>query len=208
MFGESSEWRYAGLLVRPVRNDNDLCVDLGLPSRLKWAKCNLGATKPEERGRRYAWGETEPKGSFSWSNYFDTHDGGHTFEKYAIDKATRLELVDDAAHVALGGNFRMPTNAEWQELFNTKNDWNYTWTLVYSGELNPDVAGWKIVRKATGATLFLPFVDFEEGTGEYWSSSLSRSDSKHALSVFLTTGENVNEEDSRYEGFRIRPVSE
>ncbi len=207
VFGESDEWRYAGLLVRPVRNDNDLCVDLGLPSGLKWAKCNLGATKPEERGNRYAWGETEPKSNYSWNTYFDTSDGGRTFKKYATDKATRLELVDDAAHVALGGNFRMPTNAEWQELFNTKNDWNYTWTLVYSGELNPDVAGWKIVWKATGATLFLPFVDFEEGTGEYWSSSLSRSDSKHALSVFLTTGENVNEEDSRYEGFRIRPVS-
>ena len=44
-------------------------VDLGLPSGTKWAACNLGATKPEEYGDYYAWGETKGKTSFYWRNY-------------------------------------------------------------------------------------------------------------------------------------------
>ena len=36
-------------------------VDLGLPSGILWATCNVGATKPEEYGDYFAWGETKPK---------------------------------------------------------------------------------------------------------------------------------------------------
>lgn len=44
-------------------------VDLGLPSGLKWATCNVGATTPEEYGDYFAWGEVEPKETYSWSTY-------------------------------------------------------------------------------------------------------------------------------------------
>lgn len=42
-------------------------VDLGLS--VKWAKCNVGAVNPEEFGDYYAWGETEPKSSYSLNLY-------------------------------------------------------------------------------------------------------------------------------------------
>ena len=44
-------------------------IDLGLPSGLLWAKCNLGATKPEGYGSYYAWGDTATKNTYSWSAY-------------------------------------------------------------------------------------------------------------------------------------------
>ncbi|MBQ6065098.1 MAG: hypothetical protein IJK87_15950 [Prevotella sp.] len=44
-------------------------IDLGLPSGIKWASCNVGATKPEEYGGYYAWGETEEKEVYDWSTY-------------------------------------------------------------------------------------------------------------------------------------------
>lgn len=43
-------------------------VDLGLPSGVLWGSCNLGATKPEGEGNRYAWGETKPKNKFTRDN--------------------------------------------------------------------------------------------------------------------------------------------
>lgn len=53
--------------------DDHEYVDLGLPSGLKWATCNLGATNPEDYGKYYAWGETTAYGeapSAYPSNYF------------------------------------------------------------------------------------------------------------------------------------------
>ena len=74
-------------------------VDLGLPSGTLWATCNVGAESPEEYGDYFAWGETAPKGTYSWSNYFDTNDGGTTFAKYNNDGGkTVLDPEDDAVH--------------------------------------------------------------------------------------------------------------
>ena len=44
-------------------------VDLGLPSGIKWATCNVGANSPEDYGDYFAWGETSPKDEYSWSTY-------------------------------------------------------------------------------------------------------------------------------------------
>ena len=41
-------------------------VDLGLPSGLKWATCNVGASSPEDYGDYFAWGETSPKAEYTW----------------------------------------------------------------------------------------------------------------------------------------------
>ncbi|MBO5975012.1 MAG: hypothetical protein J6P95_04780, partial [Paludibacteraceae bacterium] len=60
-------------------------VDLGLPSGLRWATCNVGATKPEEYGNYYAWGETSPKTTYSWSTYKWCNGSGDTMTKYCTD---------------------------------------------------------------------------------------------------------------------------
>ena len=104
-------------------------VDLGLPSNLKWAKCNIGAANEEEAGLYFQWGDTqgytaEQVGDgeglkiFSWLNYKFSIDGSSfNFSKYnASDSKTVLDPEDDAAHVNMGGNWRMPTFEEYKEL--------------------------------------------------------------------------------------------
>ena len=97
-------------------------IDLGLPSGLKWASFNLGASKPEEYGDYFAWGETTPKDEYNWDTYAWCMGASNTITKYCTksnygynrftDGKTVLDQEDDAAHVNLGGNWRMPTDAE------------------------------------------------------------------------------------------------
>ena len=158
-------------------------VDLGLPSGLKWATCNVGATKPEEYGDYFAWGDTVPyyssqdpltwrekKTGYKWASYTWCEGSSNTMTKYCnngdygyngfTDSKTTLDLEDDAARYQWGGSWRMPTKGDIEELLATKdNTTDYTWTWCdgsttrYAGT---DVAGWQIVRDSTGATLFLP----------------------------------------------------
>ena len=94
-------------------------VDLGLPSGIKWAKCNLGAKSPENLGDWYAWGETKPKYDFTWENYWlaDGKDG-EDFKRYdSKDKLTQLLPCDDAATVQLGVGWAIPSYNEMKELY-------------------------------------------------------------------------------------------
>lgn len=91
-------------------------VDLGLPSGILWATCNLGAETPESFGDYYAWGETSTKSTYSWPTYRWSQSSP---EKYtSADGAIRLDLEDDAAHVNWGGSWVIPTLSNWQELKN------------------------------------------------------------------------------------------
>ena len=79
-------------------------VDLGLS--VKWATCNVGATKPEEYDSYYAWGETKPQSTYNWSTYKWCNGSWNNFTKYntrssfgTVDNKTVLELADDAAAV-------------------------------------------------------------------------------------------------------------
>lgn len=105
-------------------------VDLGLPSNLKWAKCNIGANSEEEAGLYFQYGDTqgytaEKVGNgeglkpFDWGDYKFSIDGSSSnFSKYnASDSKTVLDPEDDAAHVNMGGNWRMPTFEEHKELY-------------------------------------------------------------------------------------------
>ena len=174
-------------------------VDLGLPSGTKWGACNLGATKPEEYGDYYAWGETEGKTSFSWGNYTwmqkgkanwkyitkYTFDDGKTQciwydddKKFIGDGKTTLEPKDDAATAKLGSRWRMPTPDDFRELID-KCNWEWA-------ELN-GVKGYKVTG-TNGNFIFLPAAGHNDGSkvegkedgGFFWSNSLSSDDSSHA----------------------------
>ena len=109
------------------KKDNPAPVDLSLPIpevvdlglSVKWANFNLGASKPEEVGYYYAYGELEPKDDYSWETYrFGPREA---LTKYnAEDGKTSLLPEDDAAAVKLGGDWRMPTDSELNELFSDK----------------------------------------------------------------------------------------
>ena len=90
-------------------------VDLGLPSGIKWAKCDLGGTSPEKYGDRYSWGETWTKWDDKYYYFTDIVEGQYT--KYdSRDKRFFLEKEDDAAYLRLGEGWRTPTWNEVQEL--------------------------------------------------------------------------------------------
>lgn len=123
----SKEYVDSKFIEYPDTNGYDY-VDMGEAGI--WATCNIGASKPEEAGLYFAWGETvgypdaKSGKSFSWNNYkFGTEDN---LTKYnSIDGLTSLELEDDGAHVNMGGDWRMPSASEFQNLYNACNT---TWT--------------------------------------------------------------------------------
>ena len=94
-------------------------VDLGLPSGLLWATCNVGADSPEEYGDYFSWAETETKTDYSWGTYgYGTE--GNTSKYNRADGLTTLDSGDDAATVLWGADWRIPTKAEWEELLITR----------------------------------------------------------------------------------------
>lgn len=125
-------------------------VDLGLS--VKWASCNLGATRPEDVGNYYAWAEIEPKDEYKSDNYkyYNGITGGgyRRVTKYCTDTKfgnydylRTLTLDDDAAYQKMGGNWRVPNYYEWSELYNSCT---WYWTTI------DGVKCWKAQSKKKG----------------------------------------------------------
>ena len=181
-------------------------VDLGLPSGLLWATCNVGANAPEEYGDYFAWGETTPKDVYNWDTY--QYGDGNTFTKYTgSDGLTTLLPEDDAATANWGSGWRMPTNEEWQELYN-----NTTMTWTQQNGVNG-----KLFTAVNGNSLFLPAaggrwddeLDDVGDYGNYWSSSLDTGLPYDAwifgfyMDYFFDMSSHV-----RFIGYTVRPVRE
>ncbi len=179
-------------------------IDLGLPSGTVWATMNLGATKPEDFGDYYAWGEFETKSDFTWSNYKYGYDEDHQTKYNKVDGKIILEDEDDAAIVIWGGGWQMPTEIQFLELLS-----NTTIEKVYSGVKGIRFTG------ATGNSIFLPASFVYNGYYSccYWSKDLSAGSSDGAI-VFNSepisaSSSNINcytTSRSRYAGYSIRPV--
>lgn len=182
-------------------------VDLGLS--VKWATCNLGATKPEEYGNYYAWGETEPKTDYRWATYKFTEDGNDYVTKYTRSSGlTVLESDDDAATANLGSPWRMPTHAELQELLDK---------CTYVEETLNGVKGLRVTG-TNGNSIFLPAAGdrydsdtYDAGTmGYYWSSSLVAVDINNDDNAYYLLAYSVSSHASggqaRTRGLTIRPV--
>ena len=187
-------------------------VDLGLG--VNWASFNLGASVPEECGNFYGWGQRYPdeKYNYETNRWFD---GYKTLLKYntisvngQVDDKTVLEPEDDAASVNLGGEWRMPTLADWEELVD-----NCTWKWTSQN----GVQGYRITSRKSGYTsrsIFLPatggiMAEYEQiftESSNYWSSSLSE-DSKSASGLLFNSSKyTVDYTCERTFGLQIRPV--
>lgn len=179
-------------------------VDLGLLSGLKWATCNVGATAPEGYGDYFAWGETSSKDVYKWSTYFDTKNEGDTFTKYKDGGKTTLDPENDAAHVNWGGNWRMPTSEEIEELIN-----KCTWAPTQKN----GVDGYE-VKGSNGNSIFLPYSGerfesslYDDGSfGYYWSSSIDWMASSSGGRLGVYSGGVVLSGHSRCDGLSVRPV--
>lgn len=175
-------------------------VDLGLPSGVKWATCNVGANSPEGYGYKYAWGETTAKKDYTYDNY-KWFDNEAPFTKYyPSDHLTVLEKRDDAAYVNWGGSWRMPTRKELEEL-RTMCHWKKiekrgVWGMLVSGP--------------NGNTIFLPVDEASSKWGHYWSASLNMEYYAYAYYATFYTGKEISINCNycdRIEGFAIRAVS-
>ncbi len=188
-------------------------VDLGLPSGLKWAKCNIGAEKETDAGLYFAWGETTgyTASQVGTDKHFLESDYKHwtngNFTKYnASDGKTVLESADDAASQIMGGDWRMPTQADFQELLSgTTNEWT---------QVN-GVNGRKLTSKTdTSKYIFIPAAGYCRGgsvggvgsRGDVWSSSLDTSGPGNAWSLDFSSGNCNMSNCSRCYGQAVRGV--
>ena len=190
-------------------------VDLGLPSGTLWATCNIGANNPWEYGDYFAWGETKPKSNYNWATYKYAKSTSDKLLKYCtestrgkMDMLTNLELSDDAAYVNWGKDWRMPTQEEFQELY---ENCTYEWVSNYNGF---SIKGCVLKSLHNGNTIFFPYAGlrrdrnrlfFKESRFFYWSSSLHKL-SCNAYYFFYNVYIDPKDYGYRYLGFTIRPV--
>ena len=177
-------------------------VDLGLPSKIMWAKCDLGATSPEKYGDEYSWGETWTKWNIDYYYFTDIVEGQYT--KYdSRDKRFFLEKEDDVAYLRLGEGWRYPTWNEMQELIDN--------CTVTESTLN----GWPgvmFVSKINNNYIFFGYRTKGSVGGWRWTSAVVPSDPTRAYSLHFErddeTGKIVVMRDDykRKEPLPVRPV--
>ena len=173
-------------------------VDLGLPSGLKWATCNVGASSPEDYGDYYQWGATTspPNNNYTASNC----------ETYGKSIGDIKGTSRDVAHVKWGGSWRMPTKEEMQELID-KCTWKWKKKGGHHGY---------IVTGPNGNSIFLPAAGWRYGTslhrrgelGYYWSSTPYESNTQLAFYLYFNSGSHDTYWYDRSYGRTVRPVAE
>ena len=194
------------------------CVDLGLPSGTLWATCNLGASKPEEYGDYFAWGETKPKREYNFNTYIWCNNSHNSLTKYCtnksfgnngfIDGKTELDIADDAAYVNWGSDWRVPSYNQIKELVNYCN---WKWTTING------IKGYEVKSRKNKNSIFLPAAGWRHdlkfdraGTVIlYWTRSLA-TNYDHPINAYRLGGNSEavtsNEATSRDFGLTIRPV--
>lgn len=176
-------------------------IDLGLPSGTKWASYNVGATKPEEYGGYYAWGETEEKDVYNTSTYKYYQNGSY------VSLGSDISGTEyDVAHVKWGGDWRMPNRNDIKELYDNCTS---EWTTLNG------VNGRKITSNINGNSIFLPAAGYRWDSGlynagdygSYWSSTLYGNYPSRAYGLDFYSGDAFWIHDSRrYYGRSVRPV--
>ena len=204
-------------------------IDMGLS--VKWAPWNVGASKAEENGAYFAWGEINAKKTYNWGTYYwmaegksdwtninkyQIADGQFSADWYAKDQfigdgKSTLESEDDAATANWGSGWRMPTMAELEELMNEDN---CTWTWVENYN-DSDLNGYEVKRKTTAGLLFLPAagnrwdsnLDNAGHGGRYWSSELRSGNANDARYLSFYSGGRHSDYRYRVNGFSVRAVA-
>ena len=182
------------------KDDMPVAVDLGLPSGLKWADRNVGAKSPEEPGLFFSWGNTDGVEIGKACDF--------SVKAYAETEGAKLKGVLDASHdaatVNLGAPWRMPTDEEFQELYDNC-DWEWTTDDGYNGV--------RFTSRINGKSIFFAASGYGAGSswysrgayGLYWSASFYSA--RLARYLYFSSG-GVSPQDSnyRYYGFAVRPV--
>ena len=192
-------------ITEEIKYETPEAIDLGLS--VKWASFNLGATKPEEYGQYFAWGETATKDEYSWETY-QWYDGdeNHLTKYNATDQATLLNMDDDVVQQKLKGMWRVPSVGEWQELME-QCTWNWT--------TRDGVAGYDVTSNLNGKFIFIPAAGYKIGNsiadssifGRYWLGTCYIEYMPDSAASGLIKSDIISWISSpRYMGLPIRPV--
>ena len=204
-----------GLWRNPIGSTNGHeWVYLGLPSGTLWATCNVGASKPEDYGNYYAWGETNTKTAYNWETYKYADGDKDKLTKYCnsssygnngfTDNLTTLQSGDDPA-AAWGSGWHTPDKEQWDELLeNTTHQWT----------TRNGTGGRLFTSKKNGQTLFLPAagyrydssLDYAGSNGYYWSSSLYADYPNYAWYFYFYSVSYYMSSYYRLYGQSVRPV--
>lgn len=177
-------------------NQHPHMIDLGLPSGIKWACCNVGASNPSDYGNYFSWGEISPKGKYT---------DCITWEKDMRDIAGNPSF--DAACANWGVPWRMPTLSDLKELHD-----KCKWTWIGENECY----GYS-VQGPNGNSIFLPAAGWRFGTalhsagkeGRYWSSTPCDSYyyAKEYYFGYYSSDWSIGGACSRIDGLSVRPIS-
>ena len=192
---------------------------------VKWATMNVGANSITDYGLYFQWGDTqgytasqvgsgEGQKYFGWEDYkyaTNVQSSSADMTKYNYtDGKTVLDASDDAVIANWGGQWRMPTTAEFQALGNAVNT---AWTASYQGS---GVAGLVCTDKIDSSkVLFFPAagrclngsVRNVGSNGFCWSSSLDSGHVQYAYYLFFNSSNaGWGNYGSRYCGFHVRGV--
>ena len=199
-------------LVAIFAQDSHEWVDMG--DGLLWATCNVGAANPWDYGDYFAWGETQPKATYSWNTYLWGRPST-MITRYTGNDYNTLLPEDDAAAANWGGECRIPTREEWAVLRDT-NKYRWEWTDSYIGS---GVAGIIVTRstgRCTGNSIFLPAARYKQNSsltstvqGYYWSSTLELGNNNQVDQAYSSQFYSSNFKESfsgRFYGNSVRPV--
>ncbi len=172
-------------------------VDLALPSGLKWAVHNVGASAAEDYGDYYAWGEIETKDSYTQQNSVTY---GMPMEDISGDPQY------DVARALWGETWRLPTRDEQKELLD-----NCTWEWTSQNGVN----GY-LVTGSNGNSIFLPAAGYKENSshtevgeyGYYWSSTPQSNSNLGAYYLYMSESSKLSYYYARVAGQSVRAVSE
>ncbi len=186
-------------------------IDLGLPSGVLWRNMNVGASRIEECGDYYQWGEVVTKEIYNYDNYDPLGNGTNQYDNIGTNISGSEDY--DAARHNLGGYWRMPTNTEFTELI---NNCNWQWKTI-NGQ-----TGYQLTSKINGNSIFLPAAGYRTNTslynngtyGFYFTSVPESATSSRAYGLDFGSGSNdyrlalsYHLQLYRYHGLPIRPVA-
>ena len=202
-YGEIKQFKTKDETICPDDNPPHM-IDLGLPSGLKWACCNIGAKKPEEKGDLFAWGETSTKSSFGWNNYIywtDIDGNGIIYDEEIKELGDDISgTIYDAATVNWGDNWRIPTSEEYGELIQK------TGSTIYSSEIDG-----RYIIGNNGNKIMMPC---NPDQYEYWTSTMARPGyyspyigNRNAYSFRISYDWTLVGSTVRCAGLMIRPVA-
>lgn len=201
-------------------------VDLGLS--VLWANANIGANGIYEKGDYYAWGESSTKSSYTLDNYFDYYievkEGGYVHRGFKQFNKAGLSLIGteyDTAHNIMGGNWRMPTSDEYNELI-TKCELTATNLKNENGNPLKDEEGnillnYVEVVGPNGQKIVFPFGgrkeadDYIKREGFYWTANMfnREHDMENAMAACLGSymrGPMAINKRNKGLGFNVRAV--